>query len=71
MPEQIKSFAWRLVHRPIPIILAGFYMWIMEGVGDWYMGLPDPSPEQSAFAGVVVAGAIAYFKLYVDSDAQK
>ena len=43
----------------------------MEGVGDWYMALPDPSPEQSAFAGVVVAGAIAYFKLYVDSDAQK
>lgn len=45
-------------HRIFPKLSMSFAWTCAAYVGYWYMTLPDPTSEQSAFA-VVVAGALA------------
>lgn len=37
----------------------------------WFMSLPDPTAEQSAYAIGVVTAAVGFFKFYVDSGKSK
>ena len=68
MTQTVKSFAWRLVHRPIPIILVLYFVYQLEEMFDWYTTLPAPSIEQSGFAGAALAAFMGLFKFYVDTD---
>lgn len=53
--------------RVFPRIFSGLYGFLLYLVVDWYMVLPSPTMEQSAFASAIIAGAAAWFKFYVES----
>lgn len=56
------------MHRPIPIVLVIFFVYQLEEMMDWYMGLGAPSMEQSGVIGVVFTASAGIFKFYVDTD---
>lgn len=60
-PEMLNK--WRALPRLL-VLLYGALVW---NVCEWYMTLPDPTTEQSAFAGSIVVGAAGWFKFYVES----
>lgn len=60
-PEQLN--AWRVIPR-ILITLYGIQVW---RVGEWFMSLSSPSPEQAAFVATVFGASAAWFGLYVNS----
>lgn len=54
-------------YRIFPRIFAIFYLFITWEVWRWVKETPELSNAQSAFAMAIVAGAVGYFKFYVDS----
>lgn len=60
-PQQLD--AWRVVPR---LLVAGYGVMVWR-VAEWFMSIPDPTAQQSAFVGVVVGAAAAWFGLYVNS----
>lgn len=58
---------WRLVPRLL-VLLYGLFCFY---VGDWFMGLVDPTTQQSAFVSVVWGASAAWFGLYVNSGRSK
>lgn len=53
--------------RVVPRVLAFLYGLYCLQVGDWFMGLPDPSGAQAAFVSTIWGAAAAWFGLYVNS----
>jgi hypothetical protein len=43
------------------------YMYMVFRVVEWYIGLPDPTMEQSGLISVIVGAGAAWFGLYVGS----
>jgi len=54
---------WRIFPRLFSIFYGLCFYWTFV----WFTEINDPSAEQSAFAGVVVTAAAAFFKFYVES----
>ena len=54
-------------YRVFPRIFAAFYLLITWEVWQWVKITPDLTNAQAAFAMAIVAGAVGYFKYYVDS----
>lgn len=61
LPEYINR--WRLWPRAFII----FYFWLCFETALWFMGLPNPSPSQAAFASAIISAGAAWFGLYVNS----
>lgn len=55
-----------LQYRVFPRIFSMVYLWLLYDVAEWYMWLEVPSSEQTAFAGIMIPTAAAWFKFYVD-----
>ena len=56
--------------RVFPRIFSMVYLYLLYDVADWYMWLEVPSSEQTAFAGIMIPTAAAWFKFYVDGGKQ-
>ncbi len=54
-------------YRVFPRLFAVFYLYITWEVWVWVKATPELTSPQSAFAMAIVAGAVGYFKFYVDS----
>lgn len=55
---------------PLNLMMAGLGFQAYQ-VGDWFMGLPDPSPTQSAFVTAFYTLALpAAFKFYIERSKQ-
>ena len=52
--------------RVFPRLFSIAYLFLLFEASRWFMNLPAPSPEQSAFVATMVATAAAYFKFYVE-----
>lgn len=68
MPQPVRTFAWRLIHRPIPILIMVFFIYQLEELIDWFMLLAEPTTQQAGFAGAVFTGIVGMFKFYLDTD---
>lgn len=55
------------LHRVFPRLFSIAYIYLLFRVSEWYTLLPDPTSEQTAFAGIMVPTAAAWFKFYVES----
>jgi len=55
----------RFLQHPLPVIFAAFYMYWMSKMLNWAMTLSEPDKAEWLVAAVV-AGAVGYFKFYVD-----
>jgi hypothetical protein len=64
-PEQFDK--WRVVPR----ILIAAYGYMCFKITIWYMSMPDPSAEQTAFVSVVWGASAAWFNFYVNSGNSK
>lgn len=53
--------------RVIPRLLVTLYALQCWRVGEWFMGLGDPTSTQAAFVATIWGGAAAWFGLYVNS----
>lgn len=60
-PERLD--AWRVVPR---LLVTGYGVMVWR-VAEWFMSVPDPTAQQSAFVATVVGAAAAWFGLYVNS----
>ena len=54
---------WRVFPRAFVI----FYFWLCMETALWFMGLPNPSTAQAAFASAIISAGAAWFGLYVNS----
>lgn len=54
-------------YRVVPRIMAVFMMYLTHEISAWFMALPEPGGEQSAFAAAWVASAVAFFKFYLET----
>lgn len=52
--------AWRI----FPRIFISTYIYLLYKVVVWYMGIPNPTMEQSGLVSVVVGAGAAWFGLY-------
>ena len=59
----IRSNDWRLVPR----VALLFYLWVCYMVLVWYMGLEDPSTQQTSFATGLWAASAGWFGFYTKS----
>lgn len=55
--------AWRVVPRGL-LLCVGYFVWVVSG---WYMGLPTPTTQHTAFVSVVTAIIPAVIGLYQSS----
>ena len=53
-------------YRVFPRVFSIVYLYLLYDVADWYMWLEVPTAEQTAFAGIMIPTAAAWFKFYVD-----
>ena len=58
LPERIDAY------RIVPRVLVAGYGVMLYHVSVWFMGLPDPTNSQAAFASTVFGAAAAVFGLY-------
>lgn len=63
--EQLNAL--RVVPRGMFII----YMVVFYQVVHWFMAIPDPTLEQTAFVGTITAVGTAWFGLYTGSGGKK
>ena len=56
-------------YRVFPRLFAVLFGLLLFQATQWFMTLPEPNAEQSAFASTMVATAAAFFKFYVGSGA--
>ena len=61
-----KFSAWRI----FPRLLITLYGVAFYRTTEWFMQLPDPTNEQSAYVAVVVGAGAAWFGLYVGGSKQ-
>lgn len=61
LSEAIDS--WRI----FPRLFICFYFWLTYTSVTWFMGLPTPTPEQSAFVVAVITAGAAWFGLYINT----
>jgi len=54
-------------YRVFPRIFAGFYLFLTWDVWQWVKLTPELSEYQHYFAMAIVAGAVGYFKIYVET----
>lgn len=54
-------------YRVFPRIFALLYALLVGYTSVWYMGLDDPSAQQTAFVSAITTASAAYFKFYVQS----
>ena len=59
--EAIDS--WRIIPRAFLAV----YMYLLYYTTFWFMGLPDPTMQQSGLISVVVGAGAAWFGLYTNS----
>ena len=62
---------WIGEFRVFPRLFSIAYLYLLFKVADWYMWLEVPSQEQTAFAGIMIPTAAAWFKFYVDGGKSK
>jgi hypothetical protein len=60
--EQILK--WRLLPRGMMVVMT-FMAWRCV---EWYMGLPDPSIEQSGFVSVVMGAMTGSFAIWMGNE---
>jgi len=60
-PEQVDK--WRIWPR----LLISLYGLCFFRATEWFMSLPNPTMEQSAYISVIVGAGAAWFGLYVGS----
>lgn len=53
---------WRLIPRAV-IVLYSMVFW---KVVEWYMAIPDPTSEQTAFVSAIAGVAAAFFGIYTN-----
>lgn len=58
---------WRVFSRACCVLLG----LLVHNSSMWFMSLPDPTAEQSAYAIGMVTAAVGFFKFYVDSRKSK
>ena len=61
LPEYVDR--WRV----IPRLLMGGYVYFLYTVIMWFIGLPDPSATQAAFASAIVTIGAGWFQIYIGS----
>jgi len=59
--------SWRI----FPRIFITTYIYLLYKVVMWYMGLEDPTMEQSGLVSIVVGAGAAWFGLYTGSGKSK
>lgn len=59
--------SWRI----FPRIFITTYIYLLYKVVMWYMGLEDPTMEQSGLVSIVVGAGAAWFGLYTGSGKNK
>ena len=59
--------AWRIIPRAFLAV----YMYLLYFTTFWFMGLEDPSFEQSGLISIVVGAGAAWFGLYTNSHKDK
>jgi len=59
--------AWRI----FPRIFISVYIYLLYAVVSWFMGLNDPTMEQSGLVSIIVGAGAAWFGLYVGSGSRK
>lgn len=57
--------SWRVFPRLFIIL----YMYMAYTTTEWFISLPDPNPEQSAFMSIVIGAGAVWFGIY--SNAKK
>ena len=57
--------------RFFPRLMMAMYLWMLFSMTNWFILLPDPSNNQSAFVSVVMASFIPLFTAYVNSSKKK
>jgi len=57
--------------RVIPRLAFGLYLILWYQSSQWFMKLPDPTTEQSAFVAVVWGASAVWFGFYVNSGNKK
>jgi len=58
-PETLSAY------RVFPRVFSVFYLYLMGTVSFWFMGIAEPSAEQTAFASMMATTAAAWFKFYI------
>ena len=53
-------------YRVFPRVFSIFYLYLGAEVSYWFMALPDPTAEQSAYAIAFAGTVAAWFKFYVE-----
>ena len=53
--------------RVIPRLLVFGYGYFAFHVGFWFMALPEPTTQQSAFVSIIWTASAAWFGFYVNS----
>lgn len=59
--------AWRI----FPRIFISVYIYLLYAVVSWFMGLDNPTMEQSGLVSIIVGAGAAWFGLYVGSGGRK
>ena len=54
---------WRVFTR-VMVVLFCLLMWYTH---EWYVGLEDPTTQQTTYAGGMIAAAAGFFKFYIES----
>lgn len=52
-------------YRIVPRLIVLSTLWLTWKLTYWFMQLPDPTGEQTAFVTGFTAGAVAFFKFYM------
>ena len=58
-PDQLN--AWRLIPRLLMLAM----LIMTYRVGEWFMSLPDPNPEQAALVSVMTGALTGAFGLFL------
>lgn len=62
----MSPFIKRLTEHPLPVVFAGFYMYWMANMLMWAKTLGPDIDKAEVVIASVIAGAVGYFKFYVD-----
>ena len=60
-PDQLN--AWRVIPRLLMLAM----LVMTYRVGEWFMALPDPNPEQAALVSVMTGALTGAFGLFLGS----
>ena len=62
----MTDFLSRLKDRPLPPLFGVFLCYLAWEAGEWYMGIPKPSVEQTGYASGLLVAVVGFLKYYCE-----